>query len=199
MPAISVYEFAQKAKQYIAINLNHPKWIIHKIIVVYSTRSKSTKFGYKVIPLYAGAIATDENGNATHCRINFDDLCILVGGYSDGSHLPYISVSTGAKEHRAIFDSGITCLDIECFKPEKYNGRPYYNHHTKNIEATDKLNKLNETIISKIKERLAEYNTDHMAKMELQFRELIDEDGSFTSSSPSDDETTGVVNYLRHC
>ena len=51
MPAISVYEFAQKVKQYVAINHGQPKWIIHKIIAVYSTRSKSTKFGYKVVPL----------------------------------------------------------------------------------------------------------------------------------------------------
>ena len=188
MPAITVFEFAQKVKQYVAINQGHSKWMIHKIIAVYSTRSKATKFGYKVVPLFAGVIATDENGNATHCRINFDDLCLLVGGYSDGAHLPYISVSTTAKEHRAIFDNGITCLHIECMKTGNYNGNPYVRHHTVNIESTDKLNKLNETVIGKIKERLAENNTERMHKMELQFQELIDED-----------ETTDAVNPLRHC
>ena len=72
-------------------------------------------------------------------------------------------------------------------KTGNYNGNPYVRHHTENIESTDKLNKLNETVIGKIQERLAENNTDRMHKMELQFRELIDED-----------ETT-LVNPLRHC
>ena len=54
------------------------------------------------------------------------------------------------------------------------------------IKATDKLNQLNERVIGKIKERLKDNNTDRMAKMEVQFRELID-----------DDETT-LVNPMRH-
>ena len=187
MPALNVFEFAQRIKEYVVKDLGHDKWYINKIIAVYSTRSKNTKYGYKVVPLFAGAIAIDENGNGTHCRINFDELCIIFGGYSTGPYLPYISVSTTAKEHRSIFDEGVTVLHIECLKKGSFNGHPCVKHHTESIKATDKLNQLNETVIGKIKERLAENNTERMHKMELQFQELIDED-----------ETTGAVNYLRH-
>ena len=168
MPAISVFEFAQKIKEY--VTLSHPNWFIDKIIAIYSTRSKNTKFGYKVVPLFAGAIARDENGKATNCRVNFDDLCTIIG-----AHLPYISVSTTAKEPRIIFDKGVTCLHIECTKKGNYNGHSYVKHHTECLESTEKLNKLNETIIAKIKERLEENNTDRKAKMEVQFHELLEE------------------------
>ena len=170
MPALNVFEFAQRIQEYVTKDLGHPKWSIAKIVAVYSTRSKNTKFGYKVAPLFAGAIATDENGNGTHCRINFDDLCTLVG-----SELLYISVSTTAKESRTIFDKGFTCLHIECTKKGNYNGHSYVKHHTECLESTEKLNKLNETIIAKIKERLEENNTDRKAKMEVQFHEMLEE------------------------
>ena len=176
MPALSVFEFAQRIQEYVTKDLGHNKWFINKIIAVYSTRSKNIKYGYKVVPLFAGAIAIDENGNATHCRINFDDLCLLVGGYSGGAHLPYVKVSTTAKEHRGIFDEGVTVLHIECLKKGSYNGHPCVKHHTESIKATDKLNQLNERVIGKIKERLKDNNTDRMAKMEVQFRELIELD-----------------------
>ena len=64
MPALNVFEFAQRIQEYVTKDLGHPKWSIAKIVAVYSTRSKNTKFGYKVAPLFAGAIATDENGDA---------------------------------------------------------------------------------------------------------------------------------------
>ena len=176
MPALSVFEFAQRIQEYVVKDLGHDKWFINKIIAVYSTRSKNIKYGYKVVPLFAGAIAIDENGNATHCRINFDDLCLLVGGSSGGAHLPYVKVSTTAKEHRDIFDEGVTVLHIECLKKGSYNGHPCVKHHTESIKATDKLNQLNERVIGKIKERLKDNNTDRMAKMEVQFRELIELD-----------------------
>ena len=176
MPALNVFEFAQRIQEYVTKDLGHPKWSIAKIVAVYSTRSKNTKFGYKVAPLFAGAIATDENGNGTHCRINFDDLCKLMAPIGWGHIVPYISVSTTAKEHRAIFDEGVTVLHIECTKKGSYNGHPYVKHHTESIKATDKLNQLNETVIGKIKEHIKDNNTDRMAKMELQFRELIEVD-----------------------
>ena len=172
MPALNVFEFAQRIKEYVAQDLGHNKWFIEKIIAVYSTRSKKTKYGYKVMPLFAGAIATDENGNGTHCRINFDDLCTLV----DAPHqLPYISVSTTAKEHRAIFDEGVTVLHIECTKKGQHNGYPYVRHHTECLESTEKLTKLNESIIDKIQERLEQNNSDRAVKMEVQFHELLEE------------------------
>lgn len=177
MPALNVFEFAQRIKEYVVKDLGHDKWYINKIIAVYSTRSKNTKYGYKVVPLFAGAIAIDENGNGTHCRINFDDLCIIFGGYSSGPYLPYISVSTSAKkEHRTIFENGVTVLHIECTKKGSYNGNPFFYHHTESIKATDKLNQLNENVIAKIKERLKDNNTDRMHKMDVQFRELIELD-----------------------
>ena len=176
MPAINVFEFAQKISQYVSDNLNHKEWHIDKVIAVYSTRSKATKFGYKVVPLFAGAIATDENGKATHCRINFNNVCIITGGYSTGPTLPYIKVSTTAKEHRAIFDKGVTCLHIECNKKGSYNGNPFFYHHTEQVECTAKLDQLNAKVIEKIKKRLEENNTDRMHKMELQFKELIELD-----------------------
>ena len=176
MPALNVFEFAQRIQEYVTKDLGHDKWFINKIVAVYSTRSKNTKYGYKVVPLFAGAIAIDENGNGTRCRINFDDLCIIFGGYSSGPYLPYISVSTTAKEHRSIFDEGVTVLHIECLKKGSFNGHPCVKHHTESIKATDKLNQLNERVIGKIKERLKDNNTDRMAKMEVQFRELIELD-----------------------
>ena len=184
MPAISVFEFAQRIQEYVVKDLGHDKWFINKIIAVYSTRSKNTKYGYKVVPLFAGAIAIDENGNGTRCRINFDDLCIIFGGYSSGPYLPYISVSTTAKEHRSIFDEGVTVLHIECLKKGSFNGHPCVKHHTESIKATDKLNQLNERVIGKIKERLKENNTDRMAKMEVQFRELIELDDDDYDDEP---------------
>ena len=60
MPALNVFEFAQRIQEYVTKDLGHPKWSIAKIVAVYSTRSKNTKFGYKVAPLFAGAIATDD-------------------------------------------------------------------------------------------------------------------------------------------
>lgn len=174
MPAITVFEFAQRIKDYVHNTLGHNKWYITKVIATYSTRSKLTKYGYKVIPLFAGAIAKDEHGKFTHCRINFDELCAIIGGYSDGFHLPYITVSTNAKESRTIFEKGVTCLHIECTKKGNYNGHPYVKHHTDCIECTPKLDKLNTSVIGKINERLSIYNTSNMRQMELQFKELIE-------------------------
>ena len=171
MPAISVYEFAQRISQYVSDNLNHKEWVIHKIIAVYSTRSKETKFGYKVVPLFAGAIASDETRKVTNCRINFEELCKIID-----SPLPYISVSTNAKEHRAIFGNGVTCLHIECNKKGTFNEHPYFMHHTECIENTEKLTKLNDKIVASIKEHLAENLTDRALKMEAQFQELINVD-----------------------
>ena len=168
MPAISVFEFAQKVKEY--VTLNHPKWFIDKIIAVYSTRLKPITCGYKVIPLFAGAIARDEDGKFTHCRINFDDLCTIVG-----AHLPYIKVYLKDTVNRNILVDGVTVLHIDCSKIRYHNEREYYNHETKSTKATDKLTKLNETIMDKIKERLEVYNTDRAVKMEVQFHELLEE------------------------
>ena len=116
MPAIKVFEFAQRIKDYVRIGLNHTNWIVDSILVFYSTRSKQTKFGYKVVPLYVGVIAYDTAENrTTNCRIQFDDLCTIVAP-STGHSIPYISVSTGAKDNRAIFETGITYLKIDCAK-----------------------------------------------------------------------------------
>ena len=188
MPAIKVFEFAQRIKDYVRIGLNHTNWIVDSILVFYSTRSKQTKFGYKVVPLYVGVVAYDTAENrTTNCRIQFDDLCTIVAP-STGHSIPYISVSTGAKDNRAIFDTGITYLKIDCTKTGTYNGYPCIKHFTVRADNKPHFDKLNETVIGKIKERLEIYNTDRMHKMELQFQELIDED-----------ETTGAVNPLRHC
>ena len=84
--------------------------------------------------------------------------------------------------------TGITYLKIDCTKTGTYNGHPYIKHFTVRADTKPHFDKLNETVIGKIKERLEIYNTDRMAKMELQFQELIDEV-----------ETPAAVNPLRHC
>ena len=186
MPALKVFEFAQRIKDYVRINLNHSNWIVNSILVFYSTRSKQTQFGYKVVPLYVGVIAYDTKENcATNCRIQFDDLCTIVSP-STGHSIPYISVSTSDKKDRSIFDTGVTYLKIDCTKTGEYNGHPWIKHSTVRADSKPHFDKLNATVIEKIKERLEVYNTDRMAKMEVQFRELID-----------DDETT-LVNPMRH-
>ena len=187
MPAIKVFEFAQKIKDYVRIGLNHTTWIVDSILVFYSTRSKQTKFGYKVVPLYVGVIAYDTAENrTTNCRINFDDLCTIVAP-STGHSIPYISVYTGANNNREIFDTGITYLKIDCTKTGTYKGHPCVNHSTVRVDNKPHFDKLNETVIGKIKERLEIYNTDRMHEMELHFKELID-----------DVETPPAVNTLRH-
>lgn len=189
MPAIKVFEFAQKIKDYVHNALNHKDWYINSILVFYSTRSKATKYGYKVTPFYVGVTAKDLTNNCgTNCRIQFDELCKILDPISSGSIVPYISVSTGAKEHRAIFDTGVTYLKIECLKTGTYNDHPYVKHHTERVDNKPQFDKLNASVLEKIKERLANNHNADMKQMEMQFRELID----------FDDETT-AVNPLRHC
>ena len=187
MPAVRVYEFARKVKQYVAVDLDHSDWFITNLRVVYSTRSKPTKFGYKVVPLCVCVLGRDANRRNVKCRIEFDELCKIVGGYVGGSHLPYLEVSTSTKD-RGIFDTGVTSLDIACTQTGNYKGYPTIKHHTIRMDSTDKLNALNETVINKIKERLEENNTDRMRTMELQFRELleIDDDEVGDDSQPED-------------
>lgn len=188
MPAVSVFEFAQKVKQYVAVDLDHSDWFITNLRVVYSTRSKPTKFGYKVVPLCVCVLGRDAGNLIVSCRINFDELCKIVGGYTGGSHLPYVSVSTSAKEHRAIFDTGVTTLDIVCTKTGNYKGYPTIKHYTIRMDSTDTMNALNAKVIDKIKKRLEENNTERMRKMELQFRELleINDDEVGDDSQPED-------------
>lgn len=176
MPAITVFEFAQRIKDYVHNTLGHNQWYITEIIAPYSTRSKFIAYGYKVIPLFAGAIAKDENGKFTNCRINFDDLCTIVGGSPGGAHLPYINVYPKDYVNLGIFDKGVTVLHIDCSKMRhhKDTGSPYYKHETKQHECTPKLDKLNTSVIGKINERLSIYNTSNMRQMELQFKELIE-------------------------
>ena len=188
MPAVNVFDFTEKIKDYVRSSLNHNDWFINSILVVYSTRSKATKYGYKVTPLYVGVIAKDmTNNRATNCRIQFDELCKILDPISYGSIVPYINVSTGAKEHRAIFDTGVTCLKIECLKTGTFNDRPYVKHHTERLDNKPFFDKLNASVLDNIKERLANNNNADMKQMEMQFRAIID-----------DDETT-AVNPLRHC
>ena len=173
MPALKVYDFTQRIKQY--VRDTHDDWFVIKILVVYSTRSKPTKYGYKVTPLYVGVIAKDRsNDHATNCRIQFDELCKIFYPLSYTSIVPYINVSTGAKEHRNIFDTGVTCLHIECTKTGTYNDRPYVKHHTERVDNKPFFDKLNDSVLSTIKERLAEQHNADMKQMETQYHELLD-------------------------
>ena len=187
MPAVSVFEFAQKVKQYVAVDLDHSDWFITNLRVVYSTRVKPNKFGYMVVPLCVCVLGRDADKRIVKCRIEFDELCKIVGGYAGGSHLPYLKVSTSADD-RDIFDTGVTSLDIACTKTGNYNGYPTIKHKTIRMDSTDKMNALNAKVINKIQKRLEENNTDHMRKMELQFRELleIDDDEVGDESQPED-------------
>ncbi len=187
MPAIKVYELTQMIKEFVL--KEHPNWFIDSILVVYSTRSKATKFGYKVTPLYIGVIAKDRKENrAVNCRIQFDALCELMAPIGWGHIVPYISVSTSAKENRAIFDTGVTYLKIECNKTGSYNGRSYVKHHTERADNKPFFDKLNETVLQTIKERLETNHNADMKDMETQFKELLE-----------DSNETNAVNPLRHC
>ena len=68
MPAIKVFDFAEKIKEYVRIKLSHTNWIVDSILVFYSTRSKQTKFGYKVVPLYVGVIIIMARGSGVPNR-----------------------------------------------------------------------------------------------------------------------------------
>ena len=172
MPAINVFDFTQKIKNY--VGNAHKDWSINSILVFYSTRSKPTPFGYKVTPLYVGVTAKDMTKNCgTNCRIKFDELCKILDPISCCSIVPYIIVSTGAKEHRAIFDTGVTYLKIECTKSGSYKGHPYVRHHTERIDIKPHFERLNESVLQTIKERLKEHHQSDMKQMNSQFREII--------------------------
>ena len=188
MPAIKVFDFTQKIKDYVRNVLNHKDWYINSILVFYSTRSKATKFGYKVTPFYVGVTAKDLTNNCgTNCRIQFDEICKIIDPISCCSIVPYISVSTSNKNDRSIFDTGVTYLKIDCTKTGIYNGSPWVKHSTVRVDNKPHFDKLNASVLENIKERLANNHNADMKEMETQFRELLE-----------DDETT-AVNPLRHC
>ena len=172
MPAISVFNLAQRIKEHVC--KEHESWIIDTILVFYSTRSKPTKFGYKVAPLYIGVIAKDIKENrATNCRIQFDELCKIITTLGWKNIIPYISVSTGTKEHRAIFDTGVTYLKIECHKTGSFNGHPYIRHHTERLDNKPHFDRLNETVLQNIKDRLESNHNADMKDLQTQFNDLI--------------------------
>ena len=173
MPILGVYDFTQKIKQY--VRDTHVDWFVTKILVVYSTRSKSTDVGYNVTPLYVGVIAYDnKEKRVTNCRIQFDELCKIIDPIGPTTIVPYISVWTKDKKNRNIFDTGVTCLHIECAKTGTYNDRPYVKHHTERVDNKPFFDKLNDSVLNTIKERLAEQHKADMKQMETQYRELLD-------------------------
>lgn len=184
MPAIKVFDFAQKVKEYVHDILQHTSWKVITVVVVYSTRVKQTKFGYKVIPLEVGVIATDTGANRQgapipkakepiKCRIKFSEICNMFG--CDSYSFPYISVSNNKDNTRTIFDEGFTYLSIDCSKENNYKGYPCYSHKTASIN-NERLAKLNKDVLETINERLNELHEMTRKQYEDSLNELLNEE-----------------------
>ena len=156
MPTIRVFDFANAVKDYVRNVLKRTSWSVQTILAVYSTRVKSTQFGYKVIPLEAGVIAYDsESKSPKNCRIKFDAICEMFGC---GSHsFPYLYVSDNPKHTRNIYEGAFTYLSIDCRKEESFNGNKFYKHNTVQTNSS-RFEQLNEDVLATIKERLEAYN-----------------------------------------
>ena len=173
MPAIKVFDFAQKVKEYVHDVLQHTSWKVITVVVVYSTRVKQTKFGYKVIPLEVGVIASIPKAKEPmKCRIKFSDLCNMFG--CDSYSFPYISVSNNKDNTRNIFDEGFTYLSIDCSKENNYKGYPCYSHKTASIN-NERLAKLNKDVLETINERLNELHEMTRKQYEDSLNELLNE------------------------
>ena len=156
MPVIKVFDFANAVKDYIRDALKYTRWNVQTILVFYSTRVKTTKFGYKVVPLEVGVIAYDtETRSAKNCRIKFAELCEIF--CNDHYSVPYISVSDNNKHTREIFDEGTTYLSINCRNVETYNGTNYYPHNTVQVKAF-RFERLKESVSAAIQERASLYH-----------------------------------------
>ena len=174
MPAIKVFDFAQKVKEYVHDVLQHTSWKVITVVVVYSTRVKQTKFGYKVIPLEVGVIASIPKAKEPmKCRIKFSELCNMFG--CDSYSFPYISVSNNKDKTRNIFDEGFTYLSIDCSKENNYKGYPCYSHKTASIN-NERLAKLNKDVLETINERLNELHEMTRKQYEDSLNELLNEE-----------------------
>ena len=173
MPAIKVFDFAQKVKEYVHDVLQHTSWKVITVVVVYSTRVKQTKFGYKVIPLEVGVIASIPKAKEPmKCRIKFSEICNMFG--CDSYSFPYISVSNNKDKTRNIFDEGFTYLSIDCSKENNYKGYPCYSHKTASIN-NERLAKLNKDVLETINERLNELHEMTRKQYEDSLNELLNE------------------------
>ena len=174
MPVIKVFDFAQKVKEYVHNVLKHTSWKVITVVVVYSTRVKQTKFGYKVIPLEVGVIASVPKAKEPmKCRIKFSEICNMFG--CDSYSFPYISVSNNKDNARNIFDEGFTYLSIDCSKENSYQGYPYYRHKTVSIN-NERLTKLNKDVLETINERLNELHEMTRKQYEDSLNELLNEE-----------------------
>ena len=174
MPAIKVFDFAQKVKEYVHDVLQHTSWKVITVVVVYSTRVKQTKFGYKVIPLEVGVIASIPKAKEPmKCRIKFSEICNMFG--CDSYSFPYISVSNNKDNTRTIFDEGFTYLSIDCSKENNYKGYPCYSHKTASIN-NERLAKLNKDVLETINERLNELHEMTRKQYEDSLNELLNEE-----------------------
>ena len=174
MPAIKVFDFAQKVKEYVHDVLQHTSWKVITVVVVYSTRVKQTKFGYKVIPLEVGVIASIPKAKEPmKCRIKFSEICNMFG--CDSYSFPYISVSNNKDNTRTIFDEGFTYLSIDCSKENNYKGYPCYSHKTASIN-NERLAKLNKDVLETINERLNELHEMTRKQYEDSLNELLNDD-----------------------
>ena len=174
MPVTRVFDFAQKVKEYVHDVLQHTSWKVITVVVVYSTRVKQTKFGYKVIPLEVGVIASIPKAKEPmKCRIKFSEICNMFG--CDSYSFPYISVSNNKDNTRNIFDEGFTYLSIDCSKENNYKGYPCYSHKTASIN-NERLTKLNKDVLETINDRLNELHEMTRKQYEDSLNELLNEE-----------------------
>ena len=174
MTVTRVFDFAQKVKEYVHDVLQHTSWKVITVVVIYSTRVKQTKFGYKVIPLEVGVIASIPKAKEPmKCRIKFSEICNMFG--CDSYSFPYISVSNNKDDTRNIFDEGFTYLSIDCSKENNYKGYPCYSHKTASIN-NERLTKLNKDVLETINERLNELHEMSRKQYEDSLNELLNEE-----------------------
>ena len=174
MPAIKVFDFVQRVKEFIHDKLSHNTWIVKRIVLPYSKRFKNTLYGYKVVPLEVLVIAYDKaTKDNTKYRMSFDALCELIS--RDEHSLPYINVNQTKDNSRKIYEDGFTVLDIDCSRIEDYNGSKYYKHNTVNLNL-NRFAKLNEEVLKIINERISIYKKCRKEKMDEMMLAILAED-----------------------
>ena len=182
MPSISVFDLVNTLKDYIhnerSLNSWTPSstslvqnWLIKQIIIPFSKRVKSTKYGYKVVPLEVNIRAYDKSAKTdTKLRLSFESVCEILN--NDPHSIPYIKVNQTKKDSRKIYEDSFTVLDIDCSRIQSFNGTKYYNHKTTPISA-QRLTDLNDSVLKVVDERISVYKQSQKQSAECTMQELL--------------------------
>ena len=182
MPAISVFDLVNTLKDYIHNERSLTSWYIKQIIIPFSKRVKSTKYGYKVVPLEVNIRAYDKSAKTdTKLRLSFESVCEILNNDPHSipplptwgcGGIPYIKVNQTKKDSRKIYEDSFTILDIDCSRIQSFNNTQYYNHKTTPISA-QRLTDLNDSVLKVVDERISVYKQSQKQSAESTMQELL--------------------------